>query len=224
MTIEDLKSKLDQKWLCDGSNIKSKYEELANILLNEAIIEKGEYQYWITDIEFYLYSSNHKDIITYPRNCKAGQWFFHPSGVDISFESNVGTAVKEKNNKRMAHLTENSVFGGILIKAIEPAWVEDSEDGAFNDLKGPQKTCYELFDRFDAFGEVNNFPKLVISPNKRNNKVVSTVRHNLLPKDKTAKMKVDSILTNNYYGTDIKEDELVEGFNNYLSANYRFHI
>lgn len=224
MNLNELKSKLSPKWLLDGADLESKFEELADILLNEVIIEKGEYQYWITDIEFYLYSSTHKDIITYPRNCKAGQWFFHPSGVDISFESNVGTEVKEKTRKRMPHLTNDSAFGGILIKAIAPAWVEDSEDGAVRDLNGPQKACYELFDMFDAFGNVDNFPKLTISPNKRNNEVKQAIRHNLLPKGKTVEDRVKSILNNNYHGTDVEKDELIKGFQNYYEAKYRFYI
>jgi hypothetical protein len=223
MIINQLKSKLSLKWLLDGYDLKKKYEELANILLNEVVIKKGECLYWITDIEFYLYTPKHKDIITYPRNCEAGQWFFHNSGVDISFESKVGTAVKEKTKKRMAHLTEDSAFGGILIKAIEPAWVEDSKDGAITDLKGPQKLCDELFDMFDAFGNADNFPQLAIANNKRNNDPKSAVRHNLLPKGKTEE-KIDSILANHYYGSDIEKDDLVKAFDSYLSAKYRFHI
>lgn len=54
----------------------------------------------MTDIEFYLYTSSHKDIITYPRNSEAGQCFFHSSGVDISFESNVDTKVMKRTQKK----------------------------------------------------------------------------------------------------------------------------
>ena len=43
------------------------------------------------DIEFYWFSKNHKDTITYPRNCNAGDWFFHNSGVDLAFDSYVST-------------------------------------------------------------------------------------------------------------------------------------
>jgi len=222
MDITKLKSMLSQKWLLNGAELNNKFKVLADILLNEVLIEKGEQKYLITDIEFYLYTSAHKDIITYPRNCKAGQWFFHSSGVDISFESNVGTEVKAKSKKRMCYLTDDSVFGGILIKAIEPAWVENSEDGAVNDFKGPQKVCYELFDMFDSFGNADNFPRLILSPHKRD--IAVQPRHNLLTKDKTVEMKVDSILANNYCGSDIKKDELIKGFNEYLEAEYRFHI
>lgn len=37
-------------------------------------------------------------------------------------------------------------------------------------------------------------------------------------------LKVDSILTNNYYGSDIEKDSLIDGFNKHLKSEYRFHI
>ena len=114
MDINKLKNMFSQRWLLDGNNLEDKFKALANILLNHISIQKGEFEYYLTDIEFYLYSPEHKDIITYPRNCEAGQWFFHSSGVDISFESKVDTKLKTRTKRRMACLTESSIFGGIL--------------------------------------------------------------------------------------------------------------
>ncbi|WP_086268213.1 hypothetical protein [Campylobacter devanensis] len=56
--------------------IEKKFDEIAKILLTKTKIVKGTREYYITDIEFYLYCDGHEDIITYPRNCEAGDWFF----------------------------------------------------------------------------------------------------------------------------------------------------
>lgn len=82
-------------------------------MLIQTKIVKGSQEYYITDIEFYLYCEGHKDIITYPRKCEAGEWFFNGSGVDISFASNV-----EFQNAK-AKLSDNSFFGGILLRGIK---------------------------------------------------------------------------------------------------------
>lgn len=90
--LQDLRSKLTKDSLIKGRNndgYQKVFDDIAKILLNKVAICKGEKIFYIKDIEFYLYENNHRDIVTYPRICKAGQWFFHPSGIDISFESSV---------------------------------------------------------------------------------------------------------------------------------------
>ena len=80
----------------------SSFEKIAKTLFGDYHIQKGTKTYELMEIEFYLFSERHKDIITYPRkNDKAGMWFFHMSGVDITF----GT-------------TDKNVYGGILIRSI----------------------------------------------------------------------------------------------------------
>ena len=91
------------------NGLEEKFDEIAKILLTKTKIVKGTREYYITDIEFYLYCDGHEDIITYPRSCEAGEWFFHDSGVDISFGSNSGF----KDGKAKIP-DNNSFFGGIL--------------------------------------------------------------------------------------------------------------
>ena len=67
--------------------IVKRFEELAKILFNEYEIIKRGIHYDFLEIEFYFFNSNHKDDATYERTIKEGRWFFHPSGVDISFDS-----------------------------------------------------------------------------------------------------------------------------------------
>lgn len=61
------------------------FEEIARLLMNNFVIAKGNVKYEIVEIEFYLYTPQHPDIITYPRAISAGRWYFHPSGVDLTF-------------------------------------------------------------------------------------------------------------------------------------------
>ncbi len=121
------------------------FTDIAVSLMRDHIIQKENNRYAIVEIEFYLYTDDHKDIITYPRMTKAGQWFFHQSGVDLSFES---SDIKlDESGKEEYKLGSKPLFGGILIRAIKPL---DSKDAT--PIWGPQKVVNELWDKFDAFG------------------------------------------------------------------------
>ena len=69
------------------NNIEQRFEEIAKHLFQGYCIKKGNDQYKLLEIEFYYYTKDFEDIITYPRNVSSGKWFFHDSGVDITFES-----------------------------------------------------------------------------------------------------------------------------------------
>ena len=225
MILENLRHMLSQEWLLDGTSLDNKFCELADFLLKKIAIQKGQHRYYMSDIEFYLFHKEHRDIITYPRNSKAGEWFFHASGVDISFESHVSMGSKEKAPYRlMPKLTEESVFGGILIRGIEPAWVEDTAICGYKDLHGPMKVCNELFDKFDAFSTPDNFPLLVEEEHYDGTIPPPIARYNLLPKGKTADEKVRSILSNNYCATDYSEQDLIESFTSYKDSTYRYKL
>lgn len=156
------------------------FDKIAKILLNKVAIRKGEKIFYIKDIEFYLYENNHRDIVTYPRICKAGQWFFHPSGIDISFESSVD--VKSNDFELFQPiLREDAFFGGVLIRAIYPADKAPSDACKYN-LDGPHKVEWALFDSFDAFNEVTDFPHLIECEHKHEIKPIPNFRKNLEPK------------------------------------------
>lgn len=220
----DLKCKLSQKWLLDGGDIENKFGVLADYLLKHVAIQKGGKEYWMTDIEFYFYSPNHRDFITYPRNCEAGQWYFHPSGVDISFESKVDLRSKSTTQRMAPYLTDTSVFGGILLRRIKLVDKEGTLDDSSLCFKGPMLVCDELFDKFDAFGNVTNFPVLILRDHCTNVKIESEKRVNLVPKDKTNEQKFDSIISYNYSGVDVDKTELYHNFEKYLTSEYRFHL
>lgn len=113
------------------------YDAIAKKLFNEYHIKKGDSTYDFLEIEFYYFDDKHPDVITYERNLSKGQWFFHDSGLDISFESFCPKDETEKSNN------QNVYYGGILIRSL-----------IRNDKKiftGPQKCTWELFDTFNAF-------------------------------------------------------------------------
>lgn len=199
---------------------------MASILLHDVAILKGNKKYRLTDIEFYFYCPTHQDIITYPRNSKAGEWFFHSSGVDLSFESNVPMREKASTGKLMPCLTSDSAFGGILIRGIKHIdCFSDHQEEKYK-LNGPMKVCEELFDKFDAFGNPDDFPRIILEKHNDTSHIKSSHRVNLKSASKTTKDKVASILANNYCDNDSgsTQDELVIEFNKYLTANYRFTI
>lgn len=127
-----------------SEEIHKYFSEVAELLMNNYLISKRDINYEIVEIEFYLFSPNHQDIITYPRNSKAGEWFFHQSGVDLTFES--------KDNQ----------FGGILIRGIKRITRREEGDNRPLLILGPQKCVDELWDAFNAFsGNAFDYPLIV---------------------------------------------------------------
>ena len=209
--MDTLLHKLTKAYLSLNKDFYLAFEDIATDLLTTCVIQKGNTTYRFTDIEFYLYHDGHKDIITYPRISPAGSWFFHSSGVDITFESDV---YFPKHSKK-PRLTTNAFFGGILIRGIEkivPA-------GKNEPFKGPMLSCDELFDQFDAFGNVQNFPKLVPCKPMDGQVVQLKSRFGLTP---DADKKVDSILKYNYAGSDINREVLVHAYKVFLNAPYHY--
>ena len=190
-----------------------KFEELAKALMNNFQIKKGENLYWMTDIEFYIYTDSHRDIITYPRNCEAGRWFFHASGVDISFKSKVELK-KHPKRQMMPFLTKDAVFGGILIRKI----VMDGNPSI--EANGPIKVIDELFDQFDALKAPENFPIIVTANSPREDSVKSSIRVGMREEGKT---KVPKILYN-YCGWQIPEEQLIKSHDIYREKCYRFFV
>ena len=203
--------KLTKAYLFLYKDVILAFEDIATDLLTSYVIQKGEVKYRLTDIEFYLYHDGHKDIITYPRISPAGSWFFHSSGVDITFESDV---YFPKHSKK-PRLTTNAFFGGILIRGIEKIVTA----GKNEPFKSPMLSCDELFDQFDAFGNVQNFPRLVQCKPMDGQVVQLKSRFGLNP---DADKKVDSILKYNYAGSDIDREVLVQSYKDFLDAPYHY--
>lgn len=214
LTKDSLKEKIIQ------SGYQDAFDEIAEILLKQVAICKGEKIFYIKDIEFYLYENNHRDIVTYPRICKAGQWFFHPSGIDISFESSVD--VKSNDYELFQPiLNEDAFFGGVLIRAIYPADKAPSDACKYN-LDGPHKVEWALFDCFDAFNETTNFPHLIECEHKI--EYITKVRKNLKLKENDYRKKIETILNSYYENRLISKDEWINVYKCFENKTYRYTV
>lgn len=115
---KDLKTLLTNPF--DGkADFQNECMKIANDLFSNYGIKCGNKIFRFAEIEFYYYKKEEMaendnwdkewNKETYPRNKKAGELFFHYSGVDICFECNFEE--KERNN-------EYGEFGGILIRSL----------------------------------------------------------------------------------------------------------
>lgn len=221
--MQDLRSKLTKDSLIKGRNnggYQKVFDDIAKILLNKVAIRKGKKIFYIKDIEFYLYENNHRDIVTYPRICKAGQWFFHPSGIDISLESSVEV---NSNDYELFQpiLNEDAFFGGVLIRAIYPADKAPSDACKYN-LDGPHKVEWALFDSFDAFNEVTDFPHLIECEHKI--EYITKVRKNLKLKENDYCKKIETILNSYYENRLISKDEWINVYKCFENKTYRYTV
>lgn len=221
--LQDLRSKLTKDSLIKGRNnggYQKVFDDIAEILLNKVAICKGEKIFYIKDIEFYLYENNHRDIVTYPRICKAGQWFFHPSGIDISFESSVD--VKSNDYELFQPiLREDAFFGGVLIRAIYPADKAPSDAYKYN-LDGPHKVEWALFDSFDAFNEITDFPHLIECEHEI--EPIPDFRKNLEPKGYDYRKKIETILNYYYEDSPVSIDEWINIYKFFEKKRYRYTV
>lgn len=167
-SLQQLKDKLDLNGISQDGQYGVFFQSIANDLLNHVLIAKGENLYEIIEIEFYLFSPKHPDVITYPRHIDGGQWFFHQSGVDLSFKS------------------DDTIFGGILIRGIR-----EHKDGTVPVI-GPLKCVDLLWDRFDAFEpSPESYPRIVKSDKPLGRQIINQIRWIPLSKGQTHEKKID---------------------------------
>ena len=187
-----------------ADDISNYFSETAKLLMNGYVISKRGVEYEIIDIEFYLFTPEHQDVITYPRNCKAGEWFFHQSGVDLTFAT-----------------TENQ-FGGILIRGLRE--ISEKPDPEKTTI-GPLKCVDLLWDKFSAFEVVESEIPIITKASKDlpQNNIESLLRKIPVKKDK----QTEKI---NYWKQRIEEEvkdvkidkDLKELYDLIFNSEYRF--
>ena len=69
------------------NSIELTFSRIAEILLLKSYIQTANGNYRLLEIEFYYYNNNHRDSVTMSRTEKAGMWWLHNWGVDLSFKS-----------------------------------------------------------------------------------------------------------------------------------------
>lgn len=83
-------------------SIQTGFDELANYLMNECVLDINDNEYRIAEIEFYYFDEKeHQDIFTHcnDKQKENNKFYFHGSGMDITFGN-------------------NNYFGGILIRSL----------------------------------------------------------------------------------------------------------
>lgn len=151
-------------------NPEESFSSIADNMMKNYIIKKGDNEYAFIEIEFYLYSPSHQDFITYPRQIEAGRWFFHQSGVDLTFKS-TGIKLIEDNNKESFEISDNAIFGGILIRGLY-----DLVNSKY--IFGPYKCVNLLWDDFNAFdNDILEYPIIKKSEKELIGKIVKLKRH-----------------------------------------------
>jgi hypothetical protein len=111
------------------------FKRIALHLMNNNVLIVGHGRYRFTELEFYYFNENgkHADVYSHRHRYQKtnGQWYFHGSGLDITFGS-------------------ENVYGGILIRGIK-----NLQDNKF--INGPILCVQELFENL---GGVNNEEKV----------------------------------------------------------------
>lgn len=203
--------------------------EISEILLNKCIVVAGDKKYRILEIEFYLFSPLHHDIITYPRNnMSGGEWFFHQSGVDLCFKS----CCKTKGNSKYHIFDTNNKFGGILIRSMMEL---DAEYRPIEPvINGPMKCIDRLFKKFDAFFSEERHSQIAYIETDIpgwNATIEKTIRHipvnsklqkiDMIPDD-SIKSKVKTIFSE-FYDQEPTE-KCYNEFRDYLRRDVRYYI
>jgi hypothetical protein len=108
----------------NSNDINDDFRRIADDLMNKWVLKIHESTYRVCEIEFYLSSNTHKDGYTHGHDLQktSGCWYFHGSGVDITFGI-------------------NGSYGGILIRALLNI---DTDTYIY----GPLKIITELFSNY----------------------------------------------------------------------------
>ncbi len=187
----ELKRKLAQ--LCSSSipgDIQKVFTDIAEDLFNKYHIEKNGLEYYFVDIEFYFCNKNYPDIITYPRELGEGRWFFHQSGIDLTFQSSY---TRQYGKEGVVDATCDFAFGGILIRKLLKRSTRQV-------LDGPHKCEWELFDSFDAFTEAPREIPTIVRNVKDLSVTYSSSSRSFPYSDKDMERKYDALTRNTFHG------------------------
>ena len=216
MTINELKHKMCIPSDASLVYIEQTFAEIAEFLKSGCVIKYAKEEYRILDFEFYFYNKNHRDISVHPRNSEALFWYINDfGGIDLNFESIIEKKIDEKGRFKYK-LTDDSYFGGILIRQIQRL----SDKVVFD---GPWKVA-DLFRLIDASSQRQSNPIL-----KR--KKIDLIefkepepRYNLLGSHKgNPKAKADYNIQECFMGvTDTKKQDLETELARFAECKYRY--
>ena len=187
------------------NEITNRFTKIAKVIKNKCVIKYLDEKYRILDFEFYFYNKNHQDISVHPRNSEALCWYINDfGGIDLNFESRIE---RDEKNPFKYCLTDNSYFGGILIRQIQRI----SDNLVFD---GPLKVA-ELFRILNATSDVQNNPILALEKLPTIEFKEPLQRHNLLGSRKgaveiMAKAKADYNIQECFTAIDDSKRQVLE--------------
>ena len=161
---EVLKENLKEDELKGYSTIKEfqdYFDKIAKYIFGNVAICAGGVLYHLAEIEFYYKNANvNTDTFTrtYKRDRKAGQLFWHYSGVDICFST----------------LDNQQSYGGILIRSMLKE-VKAGNKVQYELLTGPMRCANELINQC-VKSENGKLPFLAISSIKVEKDIIATIR------------------------------------------------
>lgn len=134
--------------------IQRYFGEVADHLFKHVAIEAGNDAFTFVEVEFYYYKKGVFEgplfNCTYPRTRKAGQFFWHYSGIDICFES----------------IEKDGYFGGILIRSLKKNGGEI--------IAGPMRCSDELMNSCN-----HELPSLIEYESNQKESILSTIRYGI---------------------------------------------
>ena len=151
------------------------FDDIAKYIFGNVAICAGGVLYHLTEIEFYYKNANvNTDTFTrtYKRDCKAGQLFWHYSGVDICFST----------------LDNQQSYGGILIRSMLKE-VKEGDEVHYELMTGPMRCANELINQCIK-SENNKLPFLTFSSIEVENDIIATIRQGV-ETSKTGSSKED---------------------------------
>ena len=219
MTIDELRNNMRIPADASRNYIERTFETIAEVLKNGCVIKYEDREYRILDFEFYFYNKDHKDISVHPRNSEALCWFINDfGGIDLNFESKICKKVVEKGKtwSFKYELTDDSYFGGILIRQIQRL----SDKMVFD---GPWKVA-DLFRIIDATSQRQYNPILVLKQLNTIEFKEPEPRYNLLGSHKeNPKAKADYNIQECFTNvSDSKKQELEIELARFAECKYRY--
>lgn len=190
----------------DTLNEQKAYHIVSSLMRNYVII-KGDDVYEIIEAEFYYYDKSHNDITVYERDLEGGRFFFHQSGVDITFKSHIERIDGKPNGKINS---QESAFGGILIRSLKRI----SSNNACEFILGPMNCVNHLWSDFNAIKpSVSEYPCLK-SQTIEGASIVAEKR--FYPIKEEQKEKKLNALNSKF------DKEVTKNLNEWLDLKYRF--
>lgn len=104
------------------------FTQIATFLMQETVLRAENQHYRFTELEFYFQSKDHPDPFCHNNDLQKSkwQWYFHPSGIDITFGG-------------------EEAFGGILIRGVRKIDIPQMGIDAEDFVSGPVNVIRDVF-------------------------------------------------------------------------------